>query len=127
VPSRALLTFFRLSMCLCSSLLVLIGPLGQPFNRGSYVIPLLLQRYHTYAECWAHGASSGTVVRTMPTRKKAPPKRDLQKGEMLRVRLTSEQKTAFDAAAQRLGIGLSAFARMSMIERARAEGIEVKG
>jgi antitoxin component of RelBE/YafQ-DinJ toxin-antitoxin module len=64
----------------------------------------------------------------MAARKKhnVTPKKDTQKGEMLRIRLTAEQKIAFDAAAQRLGIGLSAFARMSMIERARTEGIEVK-
>ncbi len=44
---------------------------------------------------------------------------------MLRIRVTHEQRVAFDTAAKRLGIGLSAFARMSMIERARREGVEV--
>ena len=58
--------------------------------------------------------------------KTAPSKAVSNKGAILQIRLTEEQKIAFDAAAQRLGIGLSAFARMSMIERARAEGIEVK-
>lgn len=60
-------------------------------------------------------------------RAKTPPSKAVpNKGAILQIRLTEEQKIAFDAAAQRLGIGLSAFARMSMIERARAEGIEVK-
>jgi uncharacterized protein (DUF1778 family) len=56
---------------------------------------------------------------------KGTPAKNAQKAEMLRIRLTVGQKAAFDAAAKRLGIGLSAFARMSMIERARTEGIEV--
>ena len=47
------------------------------------------------------------------------------KGQMLRIRLTDAQRAAFDTAAKRLGMGLSAFARMSMLERARKEGIEV--
>jgi hypothetical protein len=47
------------------------------------------------------------------------------KGQMLRIRLTDAQRDAFDEAAKRLGMGLSAFARMSMLERARREGIEV--
>lgn len=49
----------------------------------------------------------------------------VNKAEMLRIRVTHEQRVAFDTAAKRLGIGLSAFARMSMIERARREGVEV--
>lgn len=44
---------------------------------------------------------------------------------MLRIRIDAPQRTAFEAAAKRLGMGLSAFARMSMIERARKEGIEI--
>ena len=56
----------------------------------------------------------------------APKREAAGKVAILQIRLTAEQKEAFDAAAQRLGIGLSAFSRMSMIERARAEGIEVK-
>lgn len=59
----------------------------------------------------------------MTARKK--PQAAIGKAEMLRVRLSPEQKTAFEEAARRLGIGLSAFARMSMIERARKEGVEV--
>jgi len=59
----------------------------------------------------------------MATRKR--PHADSSKAEMLRVRLTAAQRTAFEEAARRLGIGLSAFARMSMIERARKEGVEV--
>lgn len=55
------------------------------------------------------------------TTKRAKP----NKADMLRIRITAEQRVAFDAAAKRLGMGLSAFARMSMIERARKEGIEV--
>ena len=47
------------------------------------------------------------------------------KSDMLRIRVSDAQRTAFEEAAKRLGIGLSAFARMSMIERARKEGIEV--
>jgi hypothetical protein len=47
------------------------------------------------------------------------------KDDMLRVRVTDAQRVAFEEAANRLGIGLSAFARMSMIERARKEGVNV--
>jgi uncharacterized protein (DUF1778 family) len=56
--------------------------------------------------------------------KRAPKKTSPAKADMLRIRITPAQRTVFDAAAKRLGMGLSAFARMSMIERARKEGIE---
>lgn len=55
-----------------------------------------------------------------PRKRTAPGKLD-----MLRIRIDAPQRTAFEAAAKRLGMGLSAFARMSMIERARKEGIEI--
>ena len=55
-----------------------------------------------------------------PRKKKAE-----QKGEMLRIRVTDAQKAAFDEAAQRLGMDLSAYARMALIERARNDGIKI--
>jgi hypothetical protein len=47
------------------------------------------------------------------------------KGDMLRVRVTDEQRAAFDEAAKRLGVGLSAFARMAMLKMARDGGVKV--
>ena len=44
---------------------------------------------------------------------------------MLRIRVTDEQRAAFDEAAKKLGVGLSAFARMAMLKMARDEGVKI--
>jgi hypothetical protein len=59
----------------------------------------------------------------MATRRRAP-KADA-KGDMLRIRVTDEQRAAFDEAAKKLGVGLSAFARMAMLKMARDEGVKI--
>jgi uncharacterized protein (DUF1778 family) len=46
------------------------------------------------------------------------------KEEMLRIRVTVEQKAALEAAAKRRGLGVSGYVRMAALDLARAEGIE---
>jgi uncharacterized protein (DUF1778 family) len=48
-----------------------------------------------------------------------------RKEHMLRIRVTDEQKKAFEAAAVKLGADVSTFVRMAALERARKEGIDV--
>lgn len=52
-----------------------------------------------------------------------------QKGErkdlLLHIRVSEEQKKAFEAAATRSGMDVSTFARVCMLERARAIGIRI--
>ncbi len=87
---------------------------------------MLLHTCYMTGSFWVHRAASSTLKAMALRKKRASKQAGIEKAEMLRVRLTTGQKVAFEAAAQRLGVGLSAFARMSMLERARAEGIEVK-
>jgi uncharacterized protein (DUF1778 family) len=55
-----------------------------------------------------------------------PPKKKTERKEnLVRVRVTDEQKTAFEAAAARSGMDLSTFARVCMLEKARAIGIKI--
>ena len=58
----------------------------------------------------------------MPSPKKTKPEK---KGGHLHVRLTADLKGKLELAAAREGMDLSTYARSSMIQRARALGIEV--
>jgi len=54
-----------------------------------------------------------------------PKKKSDRKENLVRVRVTDEQKTAFEAAAARSGMDLSTFARVCMLEKTRALGVKV--
>jgi uncharacterized protein (DUF1778 family) len=57
------------------------------------------------------------------------PRPEKKKGErkdlLLHIRVTEEQKRAFEAAATRTGMDVSTFARVCMLEKARAAGIKI--
>jgi uncharacterized protein (DUF1778 family) len=44
---------------------------------------------------------------------------------MLRIRVTDEQKKAFEMAAEKIGADLSTFMRMAALEFARQKGVEI--
>jgi hypothetical protein len=60
-----------------------------------------------------------------PTKKRQRTPKAEPKGDMLRVRITVEQRAAFSEAAKHHGVGLSAFARMAMLKMARDSGVKV--
>jgi uncharacterized protein (DUF1778 family) len=55
-----------------------------------------------------------------------PAKRKSERKEhMLRVRITDEQRKAFEEAAAKLGADVSTFVRMAALDRARREGVKI--
>jgi uncharacterized protein (DUF1778 family) len=54
-----------------------------------------------------------------------PKKKNERKENLVRVRVTDEQKGAFEAAAARSGMDLSTFARVCMLEKTRTLGIKI--
>jgi uncharacterized protein (DUF1778 family) len=62
------------------------------------------------------------LAKAMP--RPAKPKSE-KKDLLLHVRVTEEQKKAFEAAASRSGMDVSTFARVCMLDRARTIGIKI--
>jgi uncharacterized protein (DUF1778 family) len=61
----------------------------------------------------------------MAAKKATPKSKDETKEPVLRVRLSQEEQAAFQKAADKLHVNLSSFVRMTLVEKAKALGVEI--
>jgi len=70
---------------------------------------------------WKPRSGRRTVAKEMRP-KKQPSE---LKGSIIKIRVTDEQKRAFESAAAREAMDLSVFARIALIEKSRRSGITI--